>query len=1475
MSTLNTGYTDGQQNAASAQSAGNAYGLSLALSSMSPNSFVDTYNPKLAFSLQTIGDDSTPIVRLRESATNQELDFYGDGSGWLSPSSKSSTGESFVYLQEWCTGKNCTVVKWYNQAKNADGTRYVNDLVQNTTAYQPVIWDASTGFSRDGNLVTPGFKRESNKFFLLQTPLNSKDFSSKELSAFLSYSSTTGGTYVYEGTIGNNTTYRHFINISSGGSLTIEPNLQEGSGPINYQALNTITSPSTYYTNKTIFEVHIKNDISTTSGKRLKVYGNNNLIGNIEIFNDADLQIVNSSGLRLLPSGSISTAGIRTGVGEKGFIRYYNTSSTVGGGTNYVSQSLEIKDSDINTVLNFVTGSTQPVEFGKEGYPLRLISTTLPTSNPVINGKTYTYVQISSMWVLTENLDSTIYPDGSAITEVTTDANWAASTSGVRRKYENVFGTYYNTYAANTIIAQGGYTAGGATWIVPNSTQLLTIYFSVFRTITRGGTTLDVKSRAYMYQLSDAEFAAAGNVGRWTRSGYFTMNYKIEGISAVSSTASPQELILFDNSVETSLRNEIVENRNKNLLKYDYGSNQLLNLYPAAIGAYSLRKLNNIPQKKLIQIKRDSDNALEVINYNVFGRLDTTVIETFCAGTTCRITTWYDQSGQGRDLIYDNTGSVVAPVIFESGAVVTDGGEPAVKFTSNGTTHEGLYTNSTYSPTNSVTLFTVFRRTSADGIAETVMKGTGVWIRRTTIASPNFWLGYGQNLSDATAIVNTTADAVYYISSNVTSSNATDLLISHNDNLGQYRTAGAQNTSSTRFTVGIDTFPTPTEGFTGFVKEIVLYGNNKSNDRFEIQNNINTYYNIYNELIRIDTPAEIRAELRLGYSLRLVSGTYAGALVKIRRANDSQEVDVFPDINGEISLNSRVSNTQNLTYTANLPNLGQFLNAGGYKVVPETNAYSAFVTTWYDQSLFGSNISNTTTTQQPQLFDGEANSGAGSFMLLNGKPGVYFNEVNLNKLYSQANVTEYLVSGTNSNTPYAGGTIVVFAVNNLPTSRVLFAYGTGTSSTSARDFYIQAASALHTYQYLNTAGNPFTKTNPITANNQYISISSREKNTITGVDRVYSTVDGYENTSVNASGTPKRNLALVQIGGYWISTTSPFGGYIQEILQFKDEILSHIQDLYLELQDYYNPATTNFLNVANILDATTYPATSNAFAAYSLRALTGNLNFTGGPRLVRIRRASDNIEVDVYANRFGYFWYDSAISNVVESTVTAEEKGNISGKTLGNFISGTNCFVVTWYDQSGNGRDVTQTTSALQPKIYDSVEGIVLDGVRPAIQFVAANSNRLVANTFNLSGTVTGSFTYSSNQTSAAFLVSGINVNSLKFGRILSGVSNTDAAGVSSYITTGTSLLIDKYSRTNVCLYNATASRIRALSTIEITGSTGNAVENTNLHIGTSASFDSYWDGKVQEIILWNSDEYATWGDHILRNANYYYKNYR
>jgi hypothetical protein len=74
----------------------------------------------------------------------------------------------------------------------------------------------------------------------------------------------------------------------------------------------------------------------------------------------------------------------------------------------------------------------------------------------------------------------------------------------------------------------------------------------------------------------------------------------------------------------------------------------LLDLYPSAAAAYSLRKLRAAYTGSAIRVRRSSDNATTNIGF-VANVLDTTTLLTFCGAGSGFITIWYDQSGNGNN----------------------------------------------------------------------------------------------------------------------------------------------------------------------------------------------------------------------------------------------------------------------------------------------------------------------------------------------------------------------------------------------------------------------------------------------------------------------------------------------------------------------------------------------------------------------------------------------------------------------------------------------------------------------------------------------------------------------------------------------------------------------------------------------------------------------------------------------------------
>jgi hypothetical protein len=103
---------------------------------------------------------------------------------------------------------------------------------------------------------------------------------------------------------------------------------------------------------------------------------------------------------------------------------------------------------------------------------------------------------------------------------------------------------------------------------------------------------------------------------------------------------------------------------------------------------------------------------------------------------------------------------------------------------------------------------------------------------------------------------------------------------------------------------------------------------------------------------------------------------------------------------------------------------------------------------------------------------------------------------------------------------------------------------------------------------------------------------------------------------------------------------------------------------------------TNFLGTP-LFSQLSASAIASSVGAFSLRAVNGTT-----VKAVQVKRQSDSATQDFYADRLG---------NLLTAPVT--------GQTLVNWLGGSTGNVVTWYDQSGQGQHMNQTTASLQPII--------------------------------------------------------------------------------------------------------------------------------------------------------------------------------
>jgi hypothetical protein len=100
-----------------------------------------------------------------------------------------------------------------------------------------------------------------------------------------------------------------------------------------------------------------------------------------------------------------------------------------------------------------------------------------------------------------------------------------------------------------------------------------------------------------------------------------------------------------------------------------------------AAGAYSLRRVRSAYTGNAIRVRRSPDNAEANIGFTPSGDLDTAALLTHVGSGNGFVTTWYDQSGNGRNAA--QTDPTFQPQIVSNGALITENGRAYIDFVGN------------------------------------------------------------------------------------------------------------------------------------------------------------------------------------------------------------------------------------------------------------------------------------------------------------------------------------------------------------------------------------------------------------------------------------------------------------------------------------------------------------------------------------------------------------------------------------------------------------------------------------------------------------------------------------------------------------------------------------------------------------------------------------------------------------------------
>ncbi len=252
----------------------------------------------------------------------------------------------------------------------------------------------------------------------------------------------------------------------------------------------------------------------------------------------------------------------------------------------------------------------------------------------------------------------------------------------------------------------------------------------------------------------------------------------------------------------------------------------LLDQYPGAAAAYSLRNLVGTSNPAVVRVRRDSDNS--EADFTATEVSDGTLATWVGAGNDGFVRTWYDQSGNGNDAAQTTTSS--QPKIVNAGAVLLNSDKPTINFSNDYL--QTLSFSSAVAQPNTISVLLDHPAGLAtyvfyDGIdaANRQSLNTGFY-QYNTFASQNL---RNTPMSDARKLITSIyngASSSQYINSNNTV----------NGNPGTNSLNG--------LTIG-NLYDGSLVSPAFDIQELILYPSDQSSNRVGIEDHINAHYSIY------------------------------------------------------------------------------------------------------------------------------------------------------------------------------------------------------------------------------------------------------------------------------------------------------------------------------------------------------------------------------------------------------------------------------------------------------------------------------------------------------------------------------------------------------------------------------------------------------------------------------------------------------
>lgn len=288
----------------------------------------------------------------------------------------------------------------------------------------------------------------------------------------------------------------------------------------------------------------------------------------------------------------------------------------------------------------------------------------------------------------------------------------------------------------------------------------------------------------------------------------------------------------------------------------------LLDAYPNAAAAYSVRKLRSAYTGSAIRVRRSSDNTEQDIGFNASGGLDTSALTSFCGSGNGFVTTWYDQSGNARNAT--ETTAVSQPQIVSSGSVININSKPAIQLdaTNDRLTvptstsyfkflHDGTkWFSSSVTRINRNTESAIFGNNGST----TAQIGCYMYLQNGTNKLQTGVTNGNGIVATQPAIVTTTTNYtintqnLILVEADVTNSTLNNRLniYINNSSINQGNTSnGSVSTNNATQNLQLGAYGNNVWNMDGYYQELIFWASDQSSNRIGIQSNINSYYGIY------------------------------------------------------------------------------------------------------------------------------------------------------------------------------------------------------------------------------------------------------------------------------------------------------------------------------------------------------------------------------------------------------------------------------------------------------------------------------------------------------------------------------------------------------------------------------------------------------------------------------------------------------